>query len=92
MAKGNLDRRVTTLEQQTREGLPEVKLIHVDHTNYLAKEIEIEQAGNDGYQVIPLCSVAAKDGKPHPNHVEYHRWLDRNKTNDAPDRLLTNNS
>ena len=86
--KASLEKRVDVLEQKRGQGLKPVKMIHVNHKNYQEKEAEIEQAEAEGFHVISLCSVAALNGKAHPDHVDYHRWLDRNKAKDDPRRLL----
>jgi len=84
----SLEKRVESLEQQVGQGLKPVKTIIVDHSNYLEKEKEIEEAEAGGYMVIQINSVAALNSKPHPDHIEYHRWLDRNRAKDDPRRLL----
>ena len=87
MTKASLTKRVETLEHHHGDKLKPVKLINVNHKNYLEKEKEIEQAEAAGFHVISLCSVAALNSKPHPDHVDYHRWLGRNKAKDDPRRL-----
>ena len=84
----SLERRIEVLERTDIKGSKPFQMITVDHTNYLEKEKEIEQAEADGYQVIAIYSVAALDSKPHPDHIKYHKWLDRNKAKDDPMRLV----
>jgi len=71
MARGSLDKRVSTLEQQAGDGLPEVKLIQVNRSDYLEKQIEIEQAESEGFQVISLVSIGVNDETEYPDYFKY---------------------
>ncbi len=71
MTKGTLDKRISALEQQAGHELPEVKLIQVDHVDYLEKQIEIEQAESEGFHVIALVSIGVNDETERPDYYEY---------------------
>ena len=71
MARGGLDKRVSTLEQQAGNGLPELKLFYVDDENYLEKQAEIEQARRDGFHVMPIVFIGVKDETENPEYFKY---------------------
>lgn len=71
MAKGNLDKRVSTLEQQAGHGLPELKVIYMDNDNYLEKQVEIEQAKREGFQVMPIVIIGVNDESECPDYFRY---------------------
>ena len=77
MAKSSLMKRIERLEGKTGQNQPEVKMIFLDQFDYREKQVEVEQAEADGFFVVKVCMVPAKDGKPDPEFGEYLEYLTR---------------
>ena len=71
MATNSLIKRIEKLEQKTGQNMPETKLFYVKPDNYLEKELEIEQAEKDGYQVIAVHFIGPNDETEHPEYFKY---------------------
>ena len=72
MSRGDLEKRVASLESQITRPQQPVETIFVDEFNYTEKEVGIQQAEKEGRHLIAIHCISGRlSDEPKGGYAEY---------------------